>query len=179
MKSSNLAVDLLNSRPRPRPNSRTANSRPRQNLDIPGPGPGQILPPVVYCKQIRRTAKKLLLQNGKVNLNNLYKIGIKALNLAWAQVQVVILCIFIKDVIIFYNFTVLCIELLNYGNSRIKFQRNYINDALSWKRTSFKIKNQFKPLIIIINSDYELNIRFKYYIVILPSTYKIYLNKSN
>ena len=44
VKSSNLAVDLLNSRPRP--NSRTANSRPRQNLDIPGPG--QILPPVVY-----------------------------------------------------------------------------------------------------------------------------------
>ena len=49
VKSSNLAVDLLNSRPRP--NSRTANSRPRQNLDIPGPG--QILPPVVYCKYLR------------------------------------------------------------------------------------------------------------------------------
>ena len=43
VKSSNLAVDLLN--------SRTANSRPRQNLDIPGPG--QILPPVVYCPIIR------------------------------------------------------------------------------------------------------------------------------
>ena len=59
VKSSNLAVDLLNSRPRP--NSRTANSRPRQNLDIPGPG--QILPPVVYCMGIINTeALELLLE---------------------------------------------------------------------------------------------------------------------
>ena len=64
-----------------------------------------------FNKQIRRTAKKLLLQNGNVNLNNLYKIGIKALNLAWAQVQVVILCIFIIDVIFF---TTLQYCVLNY-----------------------------------------------------------------